>query len=182
MFQNHQRGRALTEPKLQGIIYGMMSTAGTSPLDLAVIMKIHHVLHALLHAHLSQLATSLPSPEPQQDFEDWLADWQANLFLTAGDQYLGTLIPRDGTLHQLAAFTCLELPAYAVGPCNTLSVDSIGIAAGSGLCTFLGRDGFSQTLSGLAGEGFYTVGTPQALIQVAQYRFLPLRVFLYIAR
>ena len=80
-----------------------MSTAGTSPLDLAVIMKIHHVLHALLHAHLSQLATSFPSPEPQQDFEDWLADWQANLILTAGDQYLGTLIPRDSTLHQLSS-------------------------------------------------------------------------------
>ena len=125
-------------------------------------MKIHHVLHALLHAHLSQLASSFPSPEPQQNFENWPADWPTNVVLTAGDQSLGTLIPPDATLHQLAEFTCLELPAYA-----TPSVDLIGIAAGSGPCTFLGRDGFSQTLSGLAGEGFYTVGPPQALIQVA---------------
>ena len=129
-------------------------------------MKIHPVWHALLHAHLSQLATSHPSPQPQQSFESWPADWPTNVILMAGDQLLGTLIPRDGTLHQLAEFTCLELPAYAVGPCNTLSVDLIGIAAGSGPCTFLGRDGFSQTLPGLAGEGFYTVGPPQALIQV----------------
>ena len=167
MFQNHQRDGALTEPKLRGTIYGMKSSAGISPLNLTVIMKIHHVLHALLHAHLSPFATSLPSPEPQQTFENWPADWPTNVILTAGDQFLGTLIPQDGTLHQLAEFTCLELPAYAVGPCNTPSVDQIGIAVGSGPCTFLGRDGFSQILSGLAGEGFYTVGPPQALIQVA---------------
>jgi hypothetical protein len=130
-------------------------------------MKIHHVLHALLLAHLLHLATTLPSPQPQQDFENWPADWPTNVILTAGDQFLGMLIPKDGNLHQLSEFRCLELPAYAVGPCNTPSVDLIGVAAGSGPCSFSGYDGFNQTLPGLAGDGFYTVGPPQALIQVA---------------
>jgi hypothetical protein len=95
------------------------------------------------------------------------ADWPTNVVMQGGSQSYGAWIPPDGSWYDLCDIMCLDLPAYATGPCCHTTVDRIGVAVGNGPCSFVGADGFSATLSGDAGSGYYTVGPPQTLISAA---------------
>ncbi len=84
--------------------------------------------------------------------------------MLGGSQSFGGYIPPDGTWYQLSTIDCLDLPAYAVGPCDSATIDQIGVAAGDGPCSFVGINGWSSTMSGAAGEGYMTVGPPQRIV------------------
>lgn len=84
--------------------------------------------------------------------------------MTGGSQTYGLWVPMDGTWYDLGSITCLGLPAYAEGPCDGVTIDQIGVVAGDGPCSFLGNDGYSATLPGDAGDGYFTVGPPQNIM------------------
>jgi hypothetical protein len=87
--------------------------------------------------------------------------------MIGGSQSFGMWVPPDGTWYNLGNIQCLDEPAYAIGPCNSPTIDQIGVATGNGPCSFVGYNGWSATLSGAAGEGFQTVGPPQRIMQAA---------------
>ena len=92
------------------------------------------------------------------------ADWATNVVMLGGSQSYGMWVPPDGTWYDLGTITCLDLPAYAEGPCNSPTIDNIAVAVGNGPCSFVGSNGFEATLSGAAGSGYYTVGPPQTIV------------------
>ena len=87
--------------------------------------------------------------------------------MLGGAQQFGMWVPPDGTWYDLCNIECLDLPAYATGPCCSPTIDNIGVAAGNGPCSFVGSDGFSAVVSGNSGTGYYTVGPPQSLVSAA---------------
>ena len=95
------------------------------------------------------------------------SDWPTNVVMLGGSQQFGMWVPPDGTWYNLCKIQCLDLPAYATGPCCSPTIDNIGVAAGNGPCSFVGWNGFSATISGASGSGYYTVGPPQTLVSAA---------------
>ena len=87
-------------------------------------------------------------------------DWPTNVVMEGGSQIYGMWIPTDCTWHDVGSIECLGLPAYAIGDCNDVTIDHIGVVAGNGPCTFVGNAGYSATIAGNAGDGYQTVGPP----------------------
>lgn len=102
------------------------------------------------------------SPLSNAAFAD---DWPTNVVMVGGSQNYGLWVPVDGTWYDFENIQCLGLPAYALGDCNDITIDNIGVVAGNGPCSFVGSAGWAGTLQGTAGEGFYTVGPPQTIIR-----------------
>jgi hypothetical protein len=98
------------------------------------------------------------SPITNEAFAD---DWPTNVVMIGGSQTYGMWIPTDGVVYDLGTIRCLGLPAYAIGDCNDMTVDKVGVVAGNGPCNFEGWSGWKETIQGVAGEGYYTVGPPQ---------------------
>lgn len=96
--------------------------------------------------------------------EAFSTDWATNVVMVGGSQTYGMYVPEDGVWHDLGAIECLGIPANAIGPCNGITIDQIGVVAGYGPCSFVGNNGYSATLDGAAGEGYYTVGPPQNIL------------------
>ncbi|KAH0848411.1 hypothetical protein AYO21_05106 [Fonsecaea monophora] len=94
-------------------------------------------------------------------------DWPTNVVMVGGSQTYGFWVPTDGTWYELGNIECLGLPAYAIGDCNDVTIDQIGVVAGYGPCSFVGNNGYSSTLDGDAGDGYYTVGPPQNIMAAA---------------
>ncbi|KAK4938162.1 hypothetical protein LTR10_021321 [Elasticomyces elasticus] len=95
---------------------------------------------------------------------DATSDWPTNVVMTGGSQTYGMWVPIDGTWYDLGSITCLGLPAYAEGPCDGMTIDQIGVVSGDGPCDFIGDDGYSVSIPGVAGGGYYTVGPPQNIM------------------
>ena len=70
----------------------------------------------------------------------------------------------DGSWYDLGTIECLGTPANAVGDCNDITVDKIGVVAGDGPCSFSGISGWTTTMLGDAGDGWTTVGPPQNIM------------------
>lgn len=68
--------------------------------------------------------------------------------MLGGSQSYGLWIPVDGTWYDFENIECLGLPAYALGDCNDITVDQIGVVAGNGPCSFVGNAGWAGTLQG----------------------------------
>jgi hypothetical protein len=96
--------------------------------------------------------------------EAFSTDWPTNFLMVGGSQTYGGWVPEDGNWYNFANILCLGMPAYALGDCNDITVDHIGVVAGNGPCSFTGSAGLSVTLQGTSGEGYYTVGPPQRII------------------
>ena len=109
------------------------------------------------------VASATPTLKAEARFLRPRADWQTNTVMLGGSQSYGFYLPDDGNWHDLSEFQCLDLPAYAIGPCDSPTIDQIGLLAGQS-CTFIGTDGWTATLSGAVGEGFSTVGPPQRVV------------------
>jgi hypothetical protein len=95
------------------------------------------------------------------------ADFPVNVIFVSGPAQFGMWVPRDGVFYSTASLTCLNMPAYTYGACSIPTVDQIGVVAGNGPCSFVGSNGFWNTIQGTAGEGFYTVGPPQVITYVS---------------
>ena len=95
------------------------------------------------------------------------SDWPTNVVMVGGSQTYGMWVPMDGSWYDLGNIECLGLPAYAIGDCNDMTVNSIGVLSGDGPCSFVGNAGFSITIAGAAGEGYYTVGPPQNIMSAS---------------
>jgi hypothetical protein len=63
----------------------------------------------------------------------------------------------------LSSIICLDEPAYALGACDGPTIDMIGIASGTGPCSFVGINGWSATIPANA-EGYTVVGPPQRMV------------------
>ena len=92
------------------------------------------------------------------------SDWPTNVVMVGGSQTYGMWVPMDGTWYDLGSIQCLGLPAYAIGPCNSITIDQIGVVAGDGPCSFIGVSGYTVTMPGDAGDGYQTVGPPQEIL------------------
>jgi hypothetical protein len=92
-------------------------------------------------------------------------DWPTNVVMVGGSQTYGMYVPEDGTWYDLGTIQCLGIPADAIGPCNGVTIDQIGVVSPNGPCSFVGNNGYSETIQGTAGEGYYTVGPPQNILQ-----------------
>jgi len=90
--------------------------------------------------------------------------WATNVVMLGGSQTYGMWVPPDGTWYDLGNIECLGLPADAIGDCNDITIDEIGVVAGYGPCQFVGNNGYSATIPGLAGDGYFTVGPPQNIM------------------
>jgi len=95
------------------------------------------------------------------------ADFPVNVIFLGGANQFGGWVPTDGSFHSTSDILCLDEPAGTTGACGIPTVDFIGVATGSGPCSFVGTNGFSATMQGNAGDGWYTVGPPQQIIMVA---------------
>jgi hypothetical protein len=84
-----------------------------------------------------------------------------------GSQSYGLWVPTDGSWYDLGNIECLGEPANAIGDCNDITVDQIGVVAGNGPCKFVGIAGYSATIPGNPGDGYYTVGPPQNIMSAA---------------
>lgn len=107
-----------------------------------------------------------PSPVSNSDFASSV-DWPTNVVMVGGSQTYGLWVPADGTTYDLGKIECLGVPAYAIGDCNDITIDKIGVVAGFGPCKFTGNAGYSQVVEGAAGEGYQTVGPPQNILTAA---------------
>jgi len=94
-------------------------------------------------------------------------NWPTNVVMVGGSQTYGMWVPTDGTWYDLGNIECLGLPAGAIGDCNGVTIDEIGVVAGYGPCSFVGNAGYSATLPGKPGDGYYTVGPPQNIMSAA---------------
>ncbi|EXJ57202.1 hypothetical protein A1O7_07549 [Cladophialophora yegresii CBS 114405] len=90
--------------------------------------------------------------------------WPTNVVFVGGSQSYGLWIPTDGSWYDLGSIECLGLPANAIGDCNDVTINQIGVVAGYGPCTFVGNAGYSATIPGNPGDGYYTVGPPQNIL------------------
>ncbi|KIX01441.1 uncharacterized protein Z518_09167 [Rhinocladiella mackenziei CBS 650.93] len=104
------------------------------------------------------------SPVSNEAFSD---DWPTNVVMVGASQTYGMWVPPDGTTYDLGNIECLGLPAYAIGDCNDITIDKIGIVTGYGPCKFTGNAGYSAILPGNAGDGYSTVGPPQNILTAA---------------
>ena len=93
--------------------------------------------------------------------------WPTNVIFLGGSQSYGLWVPTDGTWYDLSNIECLGMPANAIGDCNDMTVNDIGVIAGNGPCRFVGMLGYSATIPGNAGDGYYTVGPPQNIMSAA---------------
>ncbi|KAL6250688.1 hypothetical protein RBB50_002991 [Rhinocladiella similis] len=91
-------------------------------------------------------------------------EWATNVLFLGASQTYGLWVPMDGSWYDLGGITCLGLPAYAEGPCNGVTINAVGVVAGDGPCSFLGNDGYSATLPGDAGDGWFPVAPPQNIM------------------
>lgn len=113
------------------------------------------------------VATPVPAPEPAPVSADAFADFPVNVIMLAGAAQFGAWIPHDGIWRASSTMTCLNAGANSYGACSTPSYDHVGVVAGNGPCSFIGRNGFFATLQGNAGEGFATIAPPQQITWVA---------------
>ncbi|KAJ9615049.1 hypothetical protein H2200_001123 [Cladophialophora chaetospira] len=90
--------------------------------------------------------------------------WATNVVFVGGSQTYGGWVPPDCSWYDLGNIECLGLPANAIGDCNDMTVNQIGVIAGYGPCSFVGNAGYSATLAGKAGDGYQTVGPPQNIM------------------
>ncbi|KAJ9622130.1 uncharacterized protein PV06_05800 [Exophiala oligosperma] len=104
------------------------------------------------------------SPVTASAFAATDAEWPTNVLFTGASQTYGLWVPMDGAWYDLGGITCLGLPAYAEGPCNGVTINAVGVVAGDGPCSFLGNDGYSATLPGNAGDGWFAVAPPQNIM------------------
>eukprot|EP01099_Mayorella_cantabrigiensis_P006674 TRINITY_DN5651_c0_g1_i1.p1 TRINITY_DN5651_c0_g1~~TRINITY_DN5651_c0_g1_i1.p1 ORF type:complete len:146 (-),score=15.90 TRINITY_DN5651_c0_g1_i1:464-901(-) len=91
-------------------------------------------------------------------------DWPTNVVFTGGSQSYGLWVPPDGTWYDFENIQCLGTPAYAIGDCNDITIDQIGVVPGNGPCTFTTSAGSNIVVAGKAGDGFTTVGPPQRIL------------------
>lgn len=94
-------------------------------------------------------------------------DWPTNVVFTGGSQSYGLWVPPDGKWYDFENIQCLGTPAYAIGDCNDITIDQIGVVAGNGPCTFATSTGSYITVAGNPGDGFTTVGPPQRMLGAA---------------
>jgi hypothetical protein len=94
-------------------------------------------------------------------------DWPTNVVFIGGSQSYGMWVPTDGAWYDLGNIECLGLPANAIGDCNDVTINQIGVVAGYGPCRFVGNAGYSATIPGNPGDGYYTVGPPQNILSAA---------------
>ncbi|KAL2444804.1 hypothetical protein ABEF95_017273 [Exophiala dermatitidis] len=106
------------------------------------------------------------SPVSNTDFSS-SDDWPTNVVMIGGSQTYGMWVPADGTTYDLGTIECLGVPAYAIGDCNDITIDKIGVVVGYGPCKLTGNAGYSQVIEGAAGEGYQTVGPPQNILTAA---------------
>jgi len=104
------------------------------------------------------------SPLTNDAFAADATSWPTNVVFIGGSQTYGAWVPTDGTWYNLGNIECLGLPANAIGDCNDMTVNQIGVIAGYGPCSFIGYAGYSATLAGAAGDGYSTVGPPQNIM------------------
>lgn len=93
--------------------------------------------------------------------------WPTNVIFLGGSQSYGLWVPPDGAWYDLGNIECLGMPANAIGDCNDVTIDHIGVIAGYGPCRFVGMLGYSATIPGNPGDGYYTVGPPQNIMSAA---------------
>ncbi|OCT54158.1 hypothetical protein CLCR_00213 [Cladophialophora carrionii] len=93
--------------------------------------------------------------------------WPTNVVFVGGSQSYGMWVPTDGSWYDLGNIECLGLPANAIGDCNDVTINQIGVVAGYGPCRFVGSAGYSTTIPGNPGDGYYTVGPPQNILSAA---------------
>jgi hypothetical protein len=96
-----------------------------------------------------------------------LADFPVNVVFLGGSNQYGGWVPVDAAWHSMADILCIDEPAGSTGACSIPTVDDIGVATGDGPCSFVGVNGFSATVSGASGSGWYSVGPPQQLLMAA---------------
>ena len=104
------------------------------------------------------------SPLTADAFAAAATSWPTNVVMTGGSQTYGMWVPVDGTWYDLGNIECLDEPANAIGDCNDVVIDQIGVVAGNGPCEFVGNAGYSATIPGNPGDGYYTVGPPQNIM------------------
>lgn len=107
------------------------------------------------------------SPLTNDAFAADASDWPTNVVMVGGSQTYGMWVPTDGAWYDLGNIECLGLPANAIGDCNDVTINQIGVVAGYGPCSFVGNAGYSATLPGNPGDGYYTVGPPQNIMSAA---------------
>jgi len=107
------------------------------------------------------------SPLTNDAFAADAADWPTNVVFVGGSQTYGLWVPDDGAWYDLGNIECLGLPANAIGDCNSVTINQIGVVAGYGPCSFVGNAGYSATIAGNPGDGYYTVGPPQNIMSAA---------------
>jgi hypothetical protein len=78
------------------------------------------------------------SPLTADAFAADATDWPTNVVFVGGSQTYGLWVPKDGSWYDLGNIECLGLPANAIGDCNDMTVNQIGVVAGSGPCQFVG--------------------------------------------
>lgn len=115
----------------------------------------------IVRKSLNPKLLKIRSPVSNTAFSD---DWPTNVVMLGGSQTYGLWVPTDGAWYDLGQIECLGIPAYAIGDCNDVTIDKIGVVAGYGPCKFVGSAGYSSTIEGKAGEGYQTVGPPQNII------------------
>ncbi|KIW35981.1 uncharacterized protein PV06_11701 [Exophiala oligosperma] len=86
-----------------------------------------------------------------------------NAVFFAGTESLGFFLPQDGEIYNLGNIQCFEIPAVAVGECDGVSVSAVGIAQGTGPCTFYGFEGAVVTVAD--DKGALPVAPPQGIQQ-----------------
>jgi len=107
------------------------------------------------------------SPLTAAAFSTASTDWPTNVVMVGGFQTYGMWVPTDGAWYDLGNIECLGVPADAIGDCNDITINEIGVVAGYGPCSFVGNAGYSSTLPGNPGDGYYTVGPPQNIMSAA---------------
>ncbi|KAL6240408.1 hypothetical protein RBB50_012690 [Rhinocladiella similis] len=99
----------------------------------------------------------------EYDLERKREESSFNTLFFAGTESLGFFLPQDGETYNLGSIECFEIPAVAVGECDGVSVSAIGIAQGTGPCTFYGFEGAVVTV--IDDKGVLPVAPPQGIQQ-----------------
>src|ERR1700742_970042 len=107
------------------------------------------------------------SPLTNDAFAADASDWPTNVVMVGGSQTYGMWVPEDGAWYDLGNIECLGLPANEISEWNDVTINQIGVVAGYGPCSFVGYSGYSATIPGNPGDGYYTVGPPQNIMSAA---------------
>lgn len=121
----------------------------------------------IIRKSLNPQLLKVRSPLTSDAFAASADAWPTNVVMVGGSQTYGMWVPTDGAWYDLGNIECLGLPANAIGDCNDVSVNEIGVVAGYGPCRFVGNAGYSATIPGKPGDGYYTVGPPQNIMSAA---------------